>query len=267
MPSRSAVAASSSKTFGERVEPRLMTGPEPSGWLPISPSSIPGGVGGVRDVHRHRERRAQVVGRGARAVQPDLLLHRGDSGDRAGELSALVAAACDLERDEGAEAVVHRPRGEAAAGERDGFGGDNCRVADPDQLQGRVLVGGADVDVEALELDDLLALLLAQQVDRLAADDAGHHAVAGPDLDPLADQDLRIPAADRREVEKALLVDVGDREPDLVDVADDRQQWVGLADANDRRSDPVRVQIAERGGVAPGGRSLDLIARGPCRGE
>ena len=47
-----------------------------------------------------------------------------------------------------------------------------------------------------------------EQVDRLAADDAGHEAVLAADLDPLADQDLRVPAADRREVEEALLVDV-----------------------------------------------------------
>ena len=42
IPSRSAVSQSSSKTFGERVEPRPITGPEPSGWLPCSFSSIPG---------------------------------------------------------------------------------------------------------------------------------------------------------------------------------------------------------------------------------
>ena len=42
MPSASAVSTSSSKTLGERVEPRPITGPEPSGWLPISFSSTPG---------------------------------------------------------------------------------------------------------------------------------------------------------------------------------------------------------------------------------
>src|SRR4051794_37159470 len=42
MPSRSAVAASSSKTVGERVEPRARTGPEPSGCEPSFFSSTPG---------------------------------------------------------------------------------------------------------------------------------------------------------------------------------------------------------------------------------
>ena len=80
------------------------------------------------------------------------------------------------------------------------------------------------------ELDHLLALVGLEQVDRFAADDAGDDPVAGADLDPLADQDLRVPAADRGEPEEALLVDVGDREADLVDVADDRQQRGGVAD-------------------------------------
>ena len=42
MPASSAAATSSSKTLGERVEPRPITGPEPSAWLPVSFSSIPG---------------------------------------------------------------------------------------------------------------------------------------------------------------------------------------------------------------------------------
>ncbi len=80
------------------------------------------------------------------------------------------------------------------------------------------------------QLDHLLALVGFEQVDRFAADDAGDDPVAGADLDPLADQDLRVPAADRGEPEEALLVDVGDREADLVDVADDRQQRGRVAD-------------------------------------
>ena len=97
-----------------------------------------------------------------------------------------------------------------------------------------------------------------EQVDRLAADDAGHRAVLALDLDPLADQDLRVPAADRGEPEEALLVDVGDDQADLVDVADDGEQRRGLADAGDRGADPVGAELGEGGGLAPdrGGRSL-----------
>ena len=127
---------------------------------------------------------------------------------------------------------------------------------------GLVAVGGADVDVEALQLDHLLALVGVEQVDRLAADDAGHEPVLAADLDPLADQDLRVPAADRREPEEALLVDVGDDEADLVDVADDREQRAVLADAGDRGAESVAGERGEGRRLAPdlGGRRL--VARG-----
>ena len=70
-------------------------------------------------------------------------------------------------------------------------------------------------------------------------------------LDPLADEDLRVPAADRRELEEALLVDVGDDEADLVDVADDREQRRGvrLADPGDRGADAVAARLGEGGGA------------------
>ena len=199
---------------------------------------------------------------GAGAVQPDLLLDRGDRGEAAAQRAALVAAAQRLERDVGAEPVVHRPRDEPVAGERHRLGGDHDRVADPDQLRRLVAVGGADVDVEALQLDDLLALVGFEQVDRFAADDAGNDPVGGADLDPLADQDLRVPAADRGEPEEALLVDVGDREADLVDVADDRQQRGRLADPGDRGADPVGGDVGEGGLLAPDRGRRRLVARG-----
>ena len=90
-----------------------------------------------------------------------------------------MAAPQRLQRDVGAEAVVHRARDQALAGERERLGGDHDRVADADQLGGLVAVGGADVDVQALELDHLLALLGIEQVQRLAADDARHRAARG----------------------------------------------------------------------------------------
>src|SRR5947208_2573598 len=82
---------------------------------------------------------------------------------------------------------------------------------------------GAHVHVEVFQLHDFFALLaVAHQVDRLAPDHAGDAAVASHHLDPLSDQDLRVPPADAGEVEKALVVVVGDDQPDLVDVADHR---------------------------------------------
>ena len=245
MPASSAVSTSSSNTFGERVEPRPITGPEPSGWLPISFSSTPGAsVAWVTSTAMARSGR-DLEGRGAGAEEADLLLDRGDGGEAAAQRVALVAAPQRLERDVGAEAVVHRARDQPVAGEAHRLGGDHDRVADADQRGGLVAVGGADVDVQALQLDDLLALLGVEQVDRLAADDAGDEAVPAAHLDPLADQDLRVPAADRGEPEEALLVDVGDDQADLVDVADDGEQRRVLADAGDRGAEAV-VRRARR---------------------
>ena len=198
-------------------------------------------------------------------MQPDLLLDRDHPGDRAGEAAALGASAGDLERDVGAEPVVHRPRDEPAAGQCHGLAGDHRRVADPDHPQRLVAVGGADVEVQAVELDRLLSLVVLQQVDRPC--DRRRRAPGRRSvwtLEPLADEDLWVPAADRGEVGESLLVDVGDRKADLVDVADDGDQrpGVGLADPDDRRPEPVGLELAERGGLPPDGGRGRLVAGG-----
>ena len=211
IPASSAVSTSSSKTFGERVAPRSITGPGAERVAAELLLVDAGGVGGVGDVDDDRQVGLDREGRGAGAEEADLLLDGGDRGEAALQRAALVAAAQRLEGDVGAEPVVHRARDQAVAGEAQRLGGDHDRVADPDQLGGLVAVGGADVDVQALQLDHLLARVGVEQVQRLAPDDAEHRAVPALDLDSLADQDLRVPAADRREPEEALLVDVADR--------------------------------------------------------
>ncbi len=80
------------------------------------------------------------------------------------------------------------------------------------------LAGGADVDVHILLLDHLLALFSRQQVRRLGADDANHIALAGLDDHALPEQHLVEPAAQRQELDEAILGDVLDHEADLVHV-------------------------------------------------
>jgi hypothetical protein len=96
-------------------------------------------------------------------------------------------------------------------------------VADPYRAPGIVCVARADVDVQVLDLDGLpiLALLPGEP---LRGDHAGNAPVAGEDLDALAEQDLRVPAAEPAEREVAALVGVRDREADLVQVAEEREQ-------------------------------------------
>ena len=126
-----------------------------------------------------------------------------------------------------------------SAGEPERLGGDYRRVADADELGCLLAAVGADVDMQALQLDHLLARFGVEQVQWLAPDDTRHRAVATLDLKPLAHQDLGVPTSDRREPEEALLVDVADHQPDLVDVADDREQRRWLADAGYRGADPI----------------------------
>ena len=111
-----------------------------------------GSVGGVG--HVDGDRQVGRDGEGARraAVEPDLLLDRCDRHHPAAELAALMAPPEGLERDVGAEPVVHRPRDEPAAIDGDRVGGDHDRIADADQLLGAVAIGGADIDVQAVEL-------------------------------------------------------------------------------------------------------------------
>ena len=238
------------RRFGDRVEPRPITGPGPERVRARLLLLDSRGVGGVGDVDDDRDvGLAAGRPRCAPPWRPISSWTAATPATSAVQPAALVAATRDLERDVGAEPVVQRARDQPARRRaRSGSASDHDRIADPQQLERLVAVGGADVDVQAVELDRLLLLLVLQQVDRLAADHPGDDAVAGLHLDPLADQDLRVPAADRQEPGEALLVDVGDRQPDLVDVADDRDQRpvAGAGDAGDRGADPVGLELGER---------------------
>jgi hypothetical protein len=79
--------------------------------------------------------------------------------------------------------------------------------------------------VQVLELGRLLRLVrLAAPHAALLGDDAGDAAVTRDELDALAAQHLRPPAADPAEVEEPLLVDVRHDQANLVDVADHGQE-------------------------------------------
>jgi hypothetical protein len=124
--------------------------------------------------------------------------------------------------------------------------------------------------VQVLDLDDLLAVLLLEQVDRLAAHHPGDAPAPGDDLDPLAHQDLGVPATNVREVEAPLVVDVGDDQADLVDVADHRQQRaVGLSlNPRHRRAQRVAGNLRELlGGASPHSGGRGLVAGRPGCGQ
>ncbi len=75
---------------------------------------------------------------------------------------------------------------------------------------------GPDVQPEFLNFGDLLAFLFGQEMNRFAGDDAQDRAGFRPDLEPLPDQHLHVPSADGTHAEKAHLVDMLHKKPNLV---------------------------------------------------
>ena len=119
------------------------------------------------------------------------------------------------------------------------------------------------MQIDVLEPGPIADLLGRQP---LAGDRPGDLAVPRREPDALAEQHLRGDAADRRHREQAGVVDVRDREPDLVDVTDERE---GRRIAPTRRRD-ARETRAERvgrnrreatGGLAPEPRGRFLVTR------
>ena len=126
--------------------------------------------------------------------------------------------------------------------------------------------------MQLLELGGLLALLLLEEVDRLAPDDAGHDAVARRDRDALADELLGVPAAHADDVQVALVVDVRDDQADLVDVADDRDgRAVGLlaGDAREHAAHHVGRDVVTEPSrrLAPGRGGGGFVAGGAVGDE
>jgi hypothetical protein len=107
---------------------------------------------------------------------------------------------------------------------------DHTRVADREPILRFRARGRADVDPEVGHLRGLLALFALDEMNRLLADDAHDFALPSKEPQALTNEHLRIPSADGRDERVALVVDVGDDEPDLVDVAGehDRRRTVGI---------------------------------------
>jgi hypothetical protein len=217
----------------------------------------------VRHVDDDRDVGAQRVGGRRGAAERRLLLDVGDGHDVAGGAAGLGHQARRLEGDERAQAVVHRAREGAVVGQLDGLGGEHRHVPDAHQRAGLGPVLRADVDVQVLQLGHLLAVVRFEQVDRLLADRTDHDTVPGRELDALADEDLRVPAANPGEAQEAVVVDVRDDEADLVDVPDDgdRRAAAGARHARQRGAHDVDARLGEGLGVAAEhGRRGGLVA-------
>jgi len=136
---------------------------------------------------------------------------------------------------------------------RSWIGVDHGGVSDADQFARLVGVAYADVDVHILELRNLVALVVLEQMDRLARDHADDLTAARVQPDPLADQHARVPPAHLAEAEVTVLVDMRDVQADLVDVTDDCQTRTtrGPRHARIRRPDVVGPDLRELRAVLP----------------
>src|SRR3954452_23959476 len=254
------------------VDPRVITGPLPISCLPCSFSSIPGA-----SVAKVTSTTMATPGSSANAlvVAPANVISSCATATAATSPGAPPPAvgrdqARRLERHERPQPVVHGARHHALAQQLYRLSRDHRDVADADDRPGLVSVLGPDVDVQVLELGLLLALLVLEQVDRLLAHDALKGAVTRDHLDPLADEDLRVPPADAPKPQVALVVDVADDEADLVDVADhDRQGPVaGALDPRHRRAHDIARDLGELiRRFAPHARRRGLVAGRAGSGE
>ena len=130
-------------------------------------------IGGVGHVDRDADVRIDAVGARARAAQPDLLLHRRDREHRAAQLLLLgrvrIRRAASMHDPEPGLVVHAGGVGEVVAHlleaelERD-------RITDAHELLRLRARLHSDVEPEVLRLHHLLALLVLEQVDRLARD-------------------------------------------------------------------------------------------------
>ena len=115
----------------------------------------------------------------ARAGERRLLLGDGQRQHVARRATGRGHQPSGLSGDVAPDPVVQRARDDPVVTELRGLGVDHRHVADAHQLPGFVAVFCPDVDVEVLCLGHLLAVLVLQEVDRLAADHAGDLPLAG----------------------------------------------------------------------------------------
>ena len=231
------------------------------------------GVGVVRRVaHVDGDADVRVDGLGGdlRAAHADFLLRGGDGGDGGGEGLLLREAAEGLHAHVGAGLVVERAGDADAAAQHLGTVGVHGGVADAHDGEGVGAVVHADVDPHVMALRDALAVLGGEQVHGALAGDAEHRTLAGQDVEAAAGGDDLVMPAEELEVQVALVVDVGDDEADLVDVAGEHQGRSAVAlERRDAVADGVlRVGVGRLLHVAVDDRlGGEFVARRGLRGQ
>ena len=188
-----------------------------------------GVVGRMADVDGDADVGVDGLGGDLRAAHADFLLRGRDGGHGGGEGLLLGQAPEGLHADVSAGLVVERAGHADAAAQHLRAVGVHGGVADPHDRQGVGPVVHADIDPHVMTLRDALAVLGREQVHGTLAGDAEHRTLAGQDVQAAAGGDDLVVAAEELEVQVALVVDVGDDESDLVDVAGEHQGRAAVA--------------------------------------
>ena len=195
---------SSSKSPGEMPGPREITRAVAELLLAVLLRVAARDVGGPGHVDGDRDRGLERERSRPRAEEvAGLLAHGRDRDDVAGRAARLGHAPRGLEHDVGPETVVERARGEAAVAQLDGApaartAGSPTRTALHASSASRAPMSMCRSSISTRALSS--PLLPGRP---LRGDDAGHAAVAGQDLHALAEQHLRVPAAEAAEREHA----------------------------------------------------------------
>ena len=152
-----------------------------------------------------------------------------------------------------ADAVVHARAGDDVVAERVEAQLERDRIADRHEFPRFVRAGRSDVNPQVFDLGHRFPLLLRQEVNGLAGDDADDGPLGRPDMQRLPDEHLHVPAADGRHADETLVIDVLDHQADLVAVPGQHDPRTAVrVDGGDHVAVPV--------GVDGGGERLDEIA-------
>ena len=202
-----------------------MTGPEPNGCAPSSLAVDAGRVGGVGDVDDDRDVGAQRVGGRARAAEgrsPPARRRRRRRRPARRRPRRPGAPPRARRRSRGgcpSRATTTRPLGSS-------IGSPAITATSPTRTSAAASspsFAPMSMCRSLISATFLRSSSLSRWIGFLPITPGTAPAARG-ERDALADEDLRVPAADAGEAQEAVVVDVGDDQADLVDVADDRQR-------------------------------------------
>ena len=215
--------------------PRKSTGPSPSLRVAELLLVVARRVGGVADVHGDADGRMDAVGAGRRAAQADLFLHGRDAIDR-GLQRPAVQQPQRFHHGPDADLVVHGRRRDQAVAQR-----PTAQI----EVTGSPGVTSSSASLRSLapmstqmsvNCGTLLRSSLVSRCGALRETTPVMRPALGPDGQVLAEQDLHVPAADRLDVEEAVVVDVLHHQGDLIAVPgqhDARPAAPGLTHGDD----------------------------------